>query len=373
MCASLQPFHSVSADRRRRIVAALAAADPVLADALVCAAEAGPDALAGMGEAELQASLTRAFKTSHGAAAWAERLRRAGIRGVTVLRSIHQLHREHSCADVAVPDGPTFQFVADDAHPVGGRVSMFAPCGVRVRGVDPGVVLPLTPAPRYGEHTTAVLAEVGVSSADLLARGAAAVCWSTQYLPGRAPQGTLAQPMLLSSGEDGPFTTAQRDRCTDSVVEKCPVCLGHSDRRVQLSCSHVLCSPCAQRCDAAGHQRCPICRHPHLLDPKLLGQRSAEWRRRYHGWCAMTTPLPRTICPPPHRADCTLSGCNAGAPGRSAGRLAKYLPSRRHARSNTSTTVTRALRATCCWHEPLQVRPPTAVPDVCQSQSNLLR
>jgi len=36
----------------------------------------------------------------------------------------------------------------------------------------------------------------------------------------------------------------------------------------------------------AGHASCPVCRHPHLLDPKLLGARSADWRRRYGAWRA---------------------------------------------------------------------------------------
>ena len=34
-----------------------------------------------------------------------------------------------------------------------------------------------------------------------------------------------------------------------------------------LTCAHTLCADCAAKSDASGHSRCPVCRHPHLLDP----------------------------------------------------------------------------------------------------------
>jgi hypothetical protein len=31
-------------------------------------------------------------------------------------------------------------------------------------------------------------------------------------------------------------------------------------------------------------RKCPLCRHPQLLDPKALKQRNATWREAYGGW-----------------------------------------------------------------------------------------
>jgi len=69
-----------------------------------------------------------------------------------------------------------------------------------------------------------------------------------------------------------------------SKKEACPICLDPLNQSIKLSCSHVLCAPCASKCSFAGIQRCPVCRHPHLLDPKLLRERRAAWRADYGGW-----------------------------------------------------------------------------------------
>ena len=69
----------------------------------------------------------------------------------------------------------------------------------------------------------------------------------------------------------------------------CPICLetmGSAEKRVgiKLACSHILCSPCATKCSASGLQTCPVCRHPHLLDPNELQSRNDAWRREYARW-----------------------------------------------------------------------------------------
>jgi len=73
-------------------------------------------------------------------------------------------------------------------------------------------------------------------------------------------------------------------------VDSCPVCLEkiggqpNSGNRIELSCSHVICQLCAARCSDGGHTSCPVCRHPHLLDPSKLLLRKEEWRINYGRW-----------------------------------------------------------------------------------------
>lgn len=67
-------------------------------------------------------------------------------------------------------------------------------------------------------------------------------------------------------------------------VDSCPVCLEkiggqtNGGNRIELSCAHVICQPCAAKCSDGGHTSCPVCRHPHLLDPSKLQLRKEEWR-----------------------------------------------------------------------------------------------
>ena len=55
-------------------------------------------------------------------------------------------------------------------------------------------------------------------------------------------------------------------------------------RPIELTCAHALCARCASQSDASGHARCPVCRHPHLLDPQRLRARAASWRQAYGSW-----------------------------------------------------------------------------------------
>lgn len=65
---------------------------------------------------------------------------------------------------------------------------------------------------------------------------------------------------------------------------RCPVCFEPTACMLELYCSHRLCVGCAARCDGTGHTRCPVCRHPHLLDPQRLRARNADWRSAYADW-----------------------------------------------------------------------------------------
>ena len=67
-------------------------------------------------------------------------------------------------------------------------------------------------------------------------------------------------------------------------THSCPVCIQPIKRPIELSCTHVLCMECATRMSDHQFRKCPVCRHPHLLDPKLLKERSAAWRSAYGEW-----------------------------------------------------------------------------------------
>lgn len=41
---------------------------------------------------------------------------------------------------------------------------------------------------------------------------------------------------------------------------------------------------CATKCGSSGHENCPVCRHPHLLDPSKLKSRKETWRVDYNRW-----------------------------------------------------------------------------------------
>lgn len=305
ICAALQ---SLSASRR------LASAAPLLA-ALAPASggsrlpELAARAATGDGEAELTAAISRAFKSGYTAAEWVRRLHAAGVRGATLLCSLSDVRARHSvlagspsCAAIG---GPTFQFLTESSHPIGGPVTMFAPCAVRV--ADKSLPLPLCAASRYGEHTKQVLAELGIDAELLIASGAAATSWTAggEYLPdfqvvpaSAAPVPSATEPRAVAAddgdgvaADDGvAAATAGASGAVSTTGDAtarpraCPVCLEPCHAPMMLSCSHYLCPSCAARCDASGHARCPVCRHPHLLDPKLLGDRSAEWRSRYAAW-----------------------------------------------------------------------------------------
>mmetsp|Transcript_22069 Transcript_22069/g.30090 ORF Transcript_22069/g.30090 Transcript_22069/m.30090 type:complete len:540 (-) Transcript_22069:173-1792(-) len=66
----------------------------------------------------------------------------------------------------------------------------------------------------------------------------------------------------------------------------CAVCLKESSLadRVTLRCSHAFCNGCLKRCADFDHDRCPICRRPHLLDPDVMKARFAQWRMGYSDW-----------------------------------------------------------------------------------------
>ena len=98
---------------------------------------------------------------------------------------------------------------------------------------------------------------------------ARAPCTGSQAIP---------QPMLPSP------SSSSRLHVENMVRACCPICLDKIDKSlngsscIELSCTHVLCVPCASKCSVGGHEKCPVCRHPHLLDPSELRSRKETWR-----------------------------------------------------------------------------------------------
>lgn len=89
-------------------------------------------------------------------------------------------HESDGGIDIAVD---TFHVVRHDRHPMGRWVDLVAPNAVRPQRA--GIRIP-GPAPKYGEHTVAILLELGYTDSeidDMLASGAAATQWSERYLP----------------------------------------------------------------------------------------------------------------------------------------------------------------------------------------------
>ena len=89
---------------------------------------------------------------------------------------------------------PTFMFRRDEAHPIGGEVTIFSPCSVRPTRA---AVEDSCPAPQYGAHSTQVLtATLGFSAGEaaaLVKSGAVSEGWSEGYLPGGDPWAKQAE------------------------------------------------------------------------------------------------------------------------------------------------------------------------------------
>mmetsp|Transcript_26303 Transcript_26303/g.88417 ORF Transcript_26303/g.88417 Transcript_26303/m.88417 type:complete len:511 (+) Transcript_26303:64-1596(+) len=64
----------------------------------------------------------------------------------------------------------------------------------------------------------------------------------------------------------------------------CAVCLGTVSQPIRLACGHAFCNKCLARCASHDIARCPTCRREHLLDPVVLLQRLAAYRRDYGSW-----------------------------------------------------------------------------------------
>lgn len=271
----------------RNCLEKLGAAHPALADALHPWTAMSPTASPSRSrdDAALAAALASAFVSAGlSAQEWATTLCAHSVAAVA-LCSLSALRSRHKVATMAL-DGPSYQFITEHDHPAGTALTYFAP--VALRPSRTRLVVPLAPAPRYGEHTREVLAEVGADAAALVAAGVASDGWSKAYLPGHTPSiPPKSRPISTDTTVEptDPAPAAKQRVVAAPEDERCPVCLEDGvTQRVQLACSHSLCMPCATRCGDAGHRHCPVCRTPHLLHPERLAERSTAWRHQYARW-----------------------------------------------------------------------------------------
>jgi len=73
--------------------------------------------------------------------------------------------------------------------------------------------------------------------------------------------------------------------CFSGGTQDCAVCLQlMSSASIALRCGHRFCGKCLEKCSTAELDRCPICRHPHELDPNVLKERFAGFRKGYRSW-----------------------------------------------------------------------------------------
>jgi crotonobetainyl-CoA:carnitine CoA-transferase CaiB-like acyl-CoA transferase len=105
--------------------------------------------------------------------------------GVTVqpLRTLAHQRARHSGTGADSWSSSSYRFTTAKEHAVGCAVTLVAP--VAVRPAAARIVVPAD-APKYGEHTTAVLAELGYEPdeiAEMVRTGAAGLSWSAEYLP----------------------------------------------------------------------------------------------------------------------------------------------------------------------------------------------
>jgi crotonobetainyl-CoA:carnitine CoA-transferase CaiB-like acyl-CoA transferase len=137
----------------------------------------------GLTEQELWSALAQRF-SARTVEDWRLRLAEDGV-SIQPLQSLGYLRATHT--DGRVGSAPwsssSFRFTKSIGHPAGHAVTLVAPIAVRPHGAT--VVIP-SDAPKYGEHTDALLLEVGYTPSEideLVSSGAAGRQWSDDYLP----------------------------------------------------------------------------------------------------------------------------------------------------------------------------------------------
>jgi len=119
----------------------------------------------------------------------------------------------------------------------------------------------------------------GVGAALVGARSRRDAAMATATTSTASMHSVPASAVSATNGHTAPAGTSSA-----TMPSSCPICLGPMWQPIELTCSHALCTSCASDCNDSGHERCPICRHPHLLDPTLLSLRRQSWRDAYGGW-----------------------------------------------------------------------------------------
>lgn len=168
-------------------------------------------------------------------------LKRRGI-ATCLLRTLSAVVGE-SRRTVARRDGPSYQYLTVEHHPLGCLV-LVAPVAIRSRDVRYDLDLV---APRPGTHTTEVVSRL-LTRTRLIFSDHVSDGWSKTYIP---------------------------------TPRVCDVC-GEHVGTVSLSCEHSICCACLETHRHAA--ACPRCGRPHILDRDTLRSITTQWRRRYAAW-----------------------------------------------------------------------------------------
>ena len=70
----------------------------------------------------------------------------------------------------------------------------------------------------------------------------------------------------------------------EDTKEICGICLDVPNMPVELGCSHAFCCRCLMTAHEKHHNRCPVCRHEHVLDPIALRDKMVAYRAAYGNW-----------------------------------------------------------------------------------------
>ena len=82
----------------------------------------------------------------------------------------------------------------------------------------------------------------------------------------------------------GAQATAHAGTPMANTTEICGICLSAPEAPIELGCSHMFCGRCLLTAHQQHHQRCPICRHEHVLDPIALRDKMNAYRAGYSNW-----------------------------------------------------------------------------------------
>jgi crotonobetainyl-CoA:carnitine CoA-transferase CaiB-like acyl-CoA transferase len=127
---------------------------------------------------QLESSLRDLFRTRP-TAVWQERLRDLDI----AVQPLNSLSVTRARSLVNPKPGQTVHFLREESHPLGSAVEHIDPTAVKPLDA---MIVPLSPAPKYGSGTRSVLRELGYTEeeiAGLLATKVIAETWSADYLP----------------------------------------------------------------------------------------------------------------------------------------------------------------------------------------------
>ncbi len=140
--------------------------------------------LANLPEGELHGALAERFRTrplDHWQTAFAN-----GKNTVVPLASLHDTRDRslqlESEGEIDISSA-TFRVIRHDQHPMGRWCDLVAPNAVRT---ETGRITIPGPMPKYGEHTTRILREIGYDEEQIqkmVEHGAAGTSWSEKYLP----------------------------------------------------------------------------------------------------------------------------------------------------------------------------------------------